>query len=42
MGAQGVVVADGPFVRAMRTHPDPTLAAMLIPLDAWARQAGVA
>jgi predicted nucleic acid-binding protein len=42
MGARGVVVSDGPFVRDMRTHPDPALAAMLVPLDAWARQAGVA
>ena len=37
MGARGVVVPDGPFVRDMRTHPDPALAAMLIPLDEWAR-----
>lgn len=37
MGARGVVVSDGPFVRDMRTHPDPALAAMLIPLDEWAR-----
>ncbi len=37
MGARGVVVADGPFVRAMRRHPDPALAALLIPLDEWAR-----
>jgi predicted nucleic acid-binding protein len=35
MGATGVVVSDAPFVRAMRGHPD--LAAMLLPLDAWAR-----
>ena len=42
MGASGVVVSDGPFVRDMRTHPDPTLAAMLVPLDAWARSKGVA
>ena len=41
LGASGVVVADGPFVRDMRTHPDPTLAAMLIPLDAWARSKGI-
>jgi hypothetical protein len=41
MGASGVVVADRPFVRAMQAHPDPALAAMLIPLDAWARAAGV-
>ena len=37
MGARGVVVSDGPFVRDMRTHPDPALTAMLIPLDEWAR-----
>jgi hypothetical protein len=34
MGARGVVVADGPFVRAMVRHPDPVLAGMLIPLHA--------
>ena len=32
MGARGVVVADGPFVANMARHPDPALAAMLIPL----------
>jgi len=37
MGATGVVVSDAPFVQAMRTHSDPDLAAMVIPLDAWAR-----
>jgi predicted nucleic acid-binding protein len=42
MGASGVVVSDGPFVRDMRTHPDTALAAMLIPLDAWARSSGLA
>jgi predicted nucleic acid-binding protein len=41
MGATGLVVADGPFVRDMRTHPDPALAAMLIPLDAWAKSTGI-
>ncbi len=35
MGARGVVVADGPFIRAMARHPDPALAGMLIPLQAW-------
>jgi predicted nucleic acid-binding protein len=40
-GARGVVVSDGPFVRDMRTHPDPALAAMLIPLDTWARSKGL-
>jgi hypothetical protein len=37
MGARGVVVADGPFVRDMQRHPDPALAAMLIPLAEWGR-----
>lgn len=36
MGAEGVVVADGPFVTAMQTHPDPTLAGILLPLATWA------
>lgn len=38
MGARGVVVSDGPFVRDMQRHPDQVLAAMLIPLDEWARE----
>lgn len=42
VGASGVVIADGPFVRAMRTHPDPALAAMVLPLDVWARSRGQA
>ena len=42
MGATGVVVSDGAFVRDMGLHPDPALAGMLIPLDAWARSRGVA
>jgi predicted nucleic acid-binding protein len=37
MGASGIVVSDAPFVRAMQAHGDPELAAMLIPLDAWAQ-----
>jgi predicted nucleic acid-binding protein len=40
-GARGVVVSDGPFVRDMRTHPDPDLAAMLIPLETWAQSNGL-
>ena len=36
MGAERVVVADGPFVTAMQTHPDPTLAGILLPRAAWA------
>ena len=35
MGARGVVAADGPFARDMGRHPDPALAAMLIPLADW-------
>ena len=40
MGARGIVVADDPFVRDLDRHPDPALAAMLIPLDSWAGQQG--
>lgn len=36
MDAEKVVVADGPFVTAMRTHPEPALADILLPLAAWA------
>jgi hypothetical protein len=36
MGANKVVVADSPFVTAMRTHPDRALANILLPLAAWA------
>lgn len=41
MGARGVVVADGPFVRNMGRHPDPALASMLIPLEVWGRGRGL-
>ncbi len=41
MGARGVVVADGPFVRDMQGHPDPALADMLIPLGNWGRANGI-
>jgi predicted nucleic acid-binding protein len=37
MGANGVVAADGPFLRSIRTHPDPSLSAMVLSLGAWAR-----
>ena len=36
VGAENVVVADGPFVTAMCAHPDPALAGLLLPLAAWA------
>lgn len=41
MGARGPVVSDRGFVAAMRRHPDPAVAALLIPLEAWARAAGL-
>jgi len=41
IGATHVVVADGPFVKAMAFHPDPTLAGMLLPLGDWAKSHGV-
>lgn len=41
MGVRGVVVADGPFVADMRRHPDPALAAMLIPLADWGQDRGL-
>nr|WP_294516005.1 type II toxin-antitoxin system VapC family toxin [uncultured Rhodopila sp.] len=41
MGARAVVVADGLFVKDMQRHPDPTLAAMLLPLDTWAHGHGL-
>lgn len=40
MGARGVVVADRPFVQDMSRHPDPALAAMLIPLAVWGQGRG--
>jgi predicted nucleic acid-binding protein len=36
VGADKVIVADSPFVTAMRAHPDPALAGILLPLAAWA------
>jgi predicted nucleic acid-binding protein len=42
IGAQGVVVADGPFVAAMRRSPTPELADMLVPLGAWGQARGLA
>lgn len=41
-GARGVVAADGPFVRDMRRHPDPALAALPIPLSDWGREKALA
>jgi predicted nucleic acid-binding protein len=38
VGARGLVAADGAFVRDMRRHPDPALAGLLVPLQAWGRE----
>jgi hypothetical protein len=40
LGAAGFVVPDGPFGREMRLDPDPSPAALLVPLDARARSNG--
>jgi predicted nucleic acid-binding protein len=37
IGASAVVTADGPFVQTMRAYPNPSLSAMVLPLDVWAR-----
>jgi hypothetical protein len=42
MGVDRLVVADGPFPREMRRHPDSTIAAMVVPLDEWARGRNIA
>jgi hypothetical protein len=41
MGASAVVAADGPFVQSIKSHPDPSLSAMVLPLDTWARARGI-
>jgi predicted nucleic acid-binding protein len=40
MGASAVVTADGSFVRSIQSHPDARLAAMVLPLDFWAKSRG--
>lgn len=40
MGANAVVATDSPFLQSIWTHPDPTLSAMVLSLDAWARSQG--
>jgi predicted nucleic acid-binding protein len=41
IGARGVVMADRPFERNLRRHPDPVLAALALPLDEWAAGCGL-
>lgn len=40
IGASAVVTADGSFARSMQSHPDARLAAMVLPLDLWAKSRG--
>jgi predicted nucleic acid-binding protein len=40
-GAERVIVADRPFTRAMRAHPDPVVAGMLMPISDWVELRGV-
>ena len=42
VGARAVVAADRAFHQAMRRHPDPAIAGMVLPLDEWARSRGIA
>lgn len=37
VGASAVVTADKSFARSIRSHPDAKLAAMVLPLDLWAK-----
>jgi hypothetical protein len=41
MEATHIVTADRDFVKAMRHHPDLSLATMLLSLDQWARNHGI-
>jgi len=41
VGADAVVAVDGPFLRSIKTHPDPGLSTMVLALDDWARNRGV-
>jgi predicted nucleic acid-binding protein len=41
MGASAVVGADGPFLRSMQTHPNPTVSRMMMSLGGWARSRGI-
>ena len=38
--ATRLVVADGPFLAAMKRHPDPVLAKLLLPLSDWSAARG--
>lgn len=41
MGAERVIAADGPFVRAMRMHPERSIAGMVLSLEEWAKARGL-
>jgi predicted nucleic acid-binding protein len=40
-GASAVVAADRAFIRSVSTYPDRNIAALMLPLDAWARSKGI-
>ncbi|WP_207455853.1 hypothetical protein [Azospirillum sp. SYSU D00513] len=41
MGADRVIVADGPFLKAMRAHPESRMKGLLLSLADWAQAKGV-
>lgn len=41
MGAEQVIAADGPFVRAIQMHPERSIAGMVLPLHEWAEARGL-
>jgi len=41
VGADHVIVADGPFTRNMRAHPNLTLSKIILPLNEWAASNGL-
>lgn len=42
MGAERLVMADGPFLKALRRYPDPTLSRLPLSLADWAAGSGLA
>jgi len=42
MAVDHLAVADGPFVQALRRHPDPGLAGLVLPMEEWGKKAGLA
>lgn len=42
MAVDDLAVAKGPFVQALRRHPDPGLAGLVLPSEEWGEKAGLA